>query len=127
MAFPSWTITCEDCRHEYATIRRNTKVCGLCRLVRDLPYIADKKATCWICENEFAPLYRGENVCAACGTPSQRHGIGECVYCHESRPRVRNDVSVCDHCARQPDRRRMFMLGLLKKQAQRRETVGATA
>lgn len=108
------TITCGDCGAPYETIRRNTKLCAKCRLLKNLMFLADKKRNCWLCKKEFAPIDSKDVACGDCTYEAQRGGKTECVFCHEPRLRVRPDVDVCNSCARDPQFRGRFITGLRK-------------
>jgi hypothetical protein len=112
MASPH-TITCQDCGATYLTIRKNTKFCGRCRLLKDLLYLRETTKGCWLCKKEFAPLDTKDDACADCTYLAQGHGEAECVYCQETKLQVRADVPICHHCAREPgDKRKMVVRSL---------------
>lgn len=121
-------ITCQDCSAPYKTIRKNTKFCGRCRLLKDLLYLRETTKECWLCKKEFAPLDTKDDACADCTYLAQGHGDAECVYCHETKLQVRADVPICHHCAREPgDKRkrvvRSLQLGLKARLAQNKVEV----
>lgn len=121
----SRTFACEDCGHPTQTIRENTKYCAVCRLIRDLPYVAKQhdKAKCALCTAEFARLDVRDPLCGDCTPPNTKHGIAECAFCKTEQPRFRPELSVCDRCARDPENRAKLWGSLKRKQADRRAGV----
>lgn len=113
------TIRCEDCGSPYSTNRSNTKFCDVCRLLRDLRFIGPSTHDCWVCQTKFAPITLREEACAEHGYHPAKTGECECVYCHETRPRIRANLAVCVHCARSVERRPMFVKALAIKQRER--------
>jgi hypothetical protein len=117
------TIKCEDCGFEYETIRKNTKRCSVCQLIRSLLNVrtrGDHSSEC-ICGTMFLPVGGEDTACAECALPSKRPGAGICAYCEQDKPYVRVDVHVCVACSQDPTKRKMFYRGLKRKQQQRRE------
>lgn len=113
-------IACEGCQYSYDAVRRNTKYCDVCRLVRDLGYVAMATSNCWVCDAEFAPLFPKDEACGKHAYAPLRHGKTECVFCGDTALAVRSDVAVCNICARNPEHRRKLYGSLIKKQAARR-------
>lgn len=111
------TIVCADCGRDYETVRRNTKYCSLCRLLRDLLFVDRATTKCWICSEVFAPIERREKSCGSCCYKAAKNGVAECAFCHQEKPRVNAGIAVCHGCARDPELRGKLMNSLMKKVA----------
>lgn len=115
-------ISCEDCGHQYTSIRKNTKYCRVCRLLRNAIYLAAHTQTCVICEKVYAPLVREKlAVCGECNPNAYRHDAsGTCSFCGtETQRLIHEDVTVCRKCSQDPEQRELFIKALGKKKAQR--------
>lgn len=100
------TIHCQDCGHAVETRRKNTKYCSVCRLVRDLPYAANiQRPSCQLCRSFYRPLDIHDPLCGQHAPVSPKYGDTECRLCGTTATRVRADVDVCNHCARDHDKR----------------------
>lgn len=120
------TIHCEDCKHEYETVRANTKFCQVCRTFKDLVYVGTDTRKCWLCDSTFAPLHRKDEACADCSPRTGKMLDGECVLCQGHRhPLLSGDILVCLGCAKDPERRRTFGKAIRAKVVRRREEVAA--
>lgn len=120
------TIHCEDCGAEYRTRRKNTRYCSACRLLRDLLWLADRKAKCVMCDAQFAPLHSRDKLCAQCDfMHSADHGEGDCAVCRGHGRLVRRGLAVCLPCAKDPARRDKIIKALGAKVRRNREAAGA--
>lgn len=122
-----YEITCVDCQHPYETIRKNTKRCRVCQIVRDLQYMAAKnkvlKLTCVVCDVEFWPLSSEKTpFCGECNrVPSPLNVRDHCDWCDRDNVLlVHDDVRICRGCATKPDNRPRLLKALTLK-VQRRE------
>lgn len=107
---------CVDCGREFESNRENAKYCYLCRLYRNLVFIADRKYECWACGEKFAPLARSDKFCGGCNTnTSIHHTEGTCSFCGEARVVLHEDVSVCLPCATDGEQRKLFVRAIHKK------------
>jgi len=117
------TITCADCGHEVETIRANTKICSVCRLIRDLPY-AVETFKCKLCDTKYAGVNFRDPLCGDCAPAIKSAGAAECAFCHRTEARVRKDIAVCNRCARDPKLRKKLWGSIKRKQRERREANG---
>jgi hypothetical protein len=113
-------ISCEECTEPYETTRPNTKFCSRCRLSKDVTFIDDHTVKCWQCEKVFAPIERGEKTCGECCYQPKKHGETTCVFCKNTRLRVRANVECCHECARNPKLRGKLIASLRNAQRRRR-------
>jgi hypothetical protein len=109
--------TCADCGREFETTRDNAKYCRLCRLLKNLIYIGDRRYECWACGGEFAPLGRNDKFCGQCNTVGSVHDHGgECRLCGETSDQLLHaDVLVCRGCSTNPDRRKVLIQAVYRK------------
>lgn len=124
-------ITCADCGHEYKTIRKNTKYCRICRLVRNLDFLQGTVYQCVGCGDEYAPLERTAKTwrtCLECSprgwdTWSHDHA-GTCALCKKDTDKlIHPEISVCRRCAFDPEKREVLYKALLRKRRERRDAV----
>lgn len=115
--------TCENCGRGFETKRANAKRCALCRLLNNLDFINDFTVDCWRCGERMSPLERGDKTCGSCGYQPKKHGIAECGFCHEVKPRIAQDVNVCFKCGKIPSLRADLLTALEKKIAATPELV----
>lgn len=115
-------IQCVQCGSDHEAAKRNTTHCNVCRIVRDLAFIGPLTKKCFMCQDKFAPMNRNDNLCAKCDYNHKSYGQGTCVLCKKPDMQlIRMDVSVCTTCARDPEQRRRFVEGAMKKQRKLRE------
>lgn len=120
-------IHCADCGDSVRAKRPNTKYCKLCRLYRNVVYIASRSATCCSCESQFAPLHRNDQLCPDCDFLAENNPRGSCAFCEkEDELRVCAGVALCNRCAKTPALRHRVTLALAKKRAARRKANVAT-
>lgn len=112
---------CQDCGTRFTTERANAKFCGVCRLLKNLDFINDFTVKCWQCDETMSPLERGDKTCGRCGYAPKKHGVAECVQCHEERPQIAKDVPVCHKCAKHPDHRKWLLRAVRKKVSERQQ------
>lgn len=114
-------VPCEDCGIVVRTKRINTKVCKVCRLIRDLKFVTNRSAKCWDCNRAFSPLNSQQRFCGYCDSPHKVELEGVCGLCHRAEHNlIHPDVSVCRVCAVDPNQREQFYRALKKKQSQRK-------
>lgn len=121
---PSTTeIACEDCGFVIQAARRNTKYCRVCRMVRDLPYVATRHRKCGLCDTKFHPINVRD---ACCGEHAPRLAADElvtCAYCGTEGLSVAGDLAVCRTCARTSgELRQRFFKALLNRQRKQQAT-----
>lgn len=119
------TKSCEECGHQFETIRDNAKRCHICRLLNDLEFINDFTVKCWQCGTPISPLKRGDKTCGHCAYAPKKYGVAECVQCRKELPQIEKDVPVCHGCAKHPDHRRWLLRAVREKQTKRRQAVAA--
>lgn len=118
------TISCQDCGHEYETIRKNTLRCSVCSLAKGVASVAaagNRPAFCLLCDAKFLPLGRDDRLCAGCAPASSRPGHGDCAFCGQDKPFCRVGVAVCLTCAQDPSNRKRLYAALVRKINQRQE------
>ena len=77
----TYPITCEECGLPFQAKRVNTKVCALCRILRDMDYMADTKYECWRCQTKFAPVHSKDRACGEHTYKRLAHGETRCAVC----------------------------------------------
>jgi hypothetical protein len=114
---------CEDCGGSYLAKRSNAKYCSICRLFRDLTWLRNRQYTCLDCEARFAPFKSNEQLCSKCDFIGSKNYVeGTCALCqHSSYPLLSADVAVCLGCARDPDKRAIFLKAIANKRRNRRD------
>lgn len=110
-------IICADCGAERQARNKNTKYCRVCRLSRNLVYLRKRQttSTCVLCDTKFAPLQVGDDLCAKCDYQPESAPVVVCALCNESRRSIDNDIAVCLECAKDPEKRDVFLRALKKK------------
>lgn len=114
-------IQCQDCGHHEITNRKNTKRCGICRLLTNMLYVQNRTRKCWLCETPFAPIARDDRACGNCAPVFQSQPHGTCGACKNTGPLVLEGLALCMHCARDPKQRAGIVKSLRRKQEFRRE------
>lgn len=117
------TIICEDCGAERKTRYSNTKYCLVCRMARNLKFIAAATSKCGVCDKSFAPLKRGEVLCGECDDiPASGDPRGTCGLCKATDvPIVNEDISVCKPCSTDPEKRTELLAAVMMKRKLRKE------
>ena len=116
------TIVCETCNAPYETKRKNTKLCRVCQIVRDLRFNWKRKMECVICEETFLPLtMKSDPFCGSCDTlKSSLFVQGTCGFCQtKDTTLLHKDLKICRPCSTSPDKRKAFIQAAHKKQAER--------
>lgn len=116
------TIECADCGKSRETRIKNTKYCKLCRLYRDLTFMAggyNPKATCLVCDAAFLRVKRNDVVCGTCDIGAESAPTGPCSLCGTTAKLYDEDVTVCRKCIKDPRRRETLYKSVGKKRAQR--------
>lgn len=116
------SIHCADCGHPATAKRKNQRYCGVCRLFRNLIYLGGRTVRCASCDTKFAPLHVNDKLCADCDFDKEKLPKGRCAFCEQDeRPLVKEDVSICIACAKDPSHRDKVTRALGKKRRQRQE------
>ena len=115
------TIKCQACGQPTQAKRKNTKYCGVCRLVNQLLYLRGRTRKCVVCNKKFALLEMSEQVCGNCQLQAQyEHPENpECGFCHRPRKPIQQEVAVCLPCAHAPANREAMTKAIIKKQQER--------
>lgn len=113
-------ITCEDCGWPYATVAKNTKVCYLCRMGRNLDFLNNRKQTCVVCEHRFMPYERTNKQLGKCGdcslSPKPLDVEGDCVWCNRhTKFLMHKDLLICRSCMTNEAKRPGLIKALTKK------------
>lgn len=115
------TITCQDCSHPQQVTAKNALRCYVCRLVTNLTFTRGRQSKCWVCESVYCPIARDDQLCGNCAFKPKNSQIVRCVFCHEDKHSVAEDIAVCMWCARDVKNRKQFLAACIKKQKQRQE------
>lgn len=127
--------SCQKCGHELRKgARRDAKLCGPCRILRDMQYArkklqgrnAQKVRTrkCDECDAEFRPHHIGSWHCAEHFTRA-RPDVA-CKLCKEDRPSIETSVPLCLYCSTGVETQERAYKALQKGQRDRKEQAGGT-
>jgi hypothetical protein len=115
-------IECADCGKSRVARLKNTKYCRLCRLFRDLTFMAsgyNAKAECLVCDVTFLRVKRNDVLCGTCDIAAEAAPTGECSFCGETRKLYDEDVTVCRPCIKSPKQRELLLKSVGQKRASR--------
>lgn len=117
------TITCEGCGY----VRKgpkNTKLCKLCAIERDIKHHRDAKRPCnqTDCNEQFAPINRNDWVCGKCDLAAYE---GPCLWCKAPHTQLLHKyLRVCLKCAKSPANRLPLLKALERDRYKRRAANG---
>jgi hypothetical protein len=109
------TILCAECQAPTPAVRKNTKYCRLCRLIKNIKFITTGTRKCWICDVTFAPLDRSDVLCGTCDDHPSHSITGSCRLCNTERTLHSDEVRVCWVCLKDPAQRPLVLRALVKK------------
>ena len=118
------TYACVDCSAPATSKRANAKYCTICRLIRNVTFVADKTKPCWGCNKRFTPIDRNDVLCGTCDESGARGDTGTCSLCKAQAQLYGKEVSVCLACMKDPEKRPLLFRALKKKQLARRAEHG---
>lgn len=118
-------IKCADCGTETTAKRKNQKYCSVCRLIRNIQFVGNKKKVCVCCEEKFAPLTVNDLLCPNCDVVPASTDVVECALCSRTTNVIRNGIRVCRFCAYDPTKRETFFAALTKRRKAQAEEVTA--
>jgi ribosomal protein S27AE len=126
----TYNLTCADCGAGVQVHRRDAKVCGRCRLLRNLRFCISRfkrarKCRTPGCLNRYRPMHvRDLSYCGPCTaeTLGHKHPKGTCLVCRNEDVPVYDDlVSVCLSCLKDPEDQGTVFEALQRGQAKRKK------
>ena len=96
--------SCERCGDDYRPPTTNTKLCPICRIVRDLGSMRSARA-CDNCEKHFYPIRKSYLLCPEC-TVIRGRGDVECALCGHKNQLAPGLKETCIFCVSESQKNR---------------------
>lgn len=120
------TLSCKACKEAHTTVRKDTKYCPSCSMLRTLLWARSKYRRprhCCGCDVMYRP-HRSPDVTALCGQciiPTLEHPyVVVCAFCKRDNPGPDRRLPVCFPCIRNPAKQKKVLEGLMAGQNARK-------